>query len=55
MSLFKLKSLWSCAFSEEEFDEKHLAVGKIGRQPAIALANFQGRLRVFLFSRNREI
>jgi hypothetical protein len=55
MSLFKLKSLWSRAFSEEEFDEKHLAMGKIGRQAVIALGNFQGKLRVFALSKNREI
>jgi hypothetical protein len=55
MSLFKLKALWSRAFSEEEFDEKHLAVGKIGRDPAIALGNFQGKLRVFLICKNKEI
>jgi hypothetical protein len=55
MSLFKLKSLWSRAFAEEEFDEKHLAMGKIGRQPALALGNFQGRLRVFVIYRNQEV
>lgn len=55
MSLFKLKTLWSRAFSDEEFDEKHLAVGKIGRQPAIAVGNFQGKLRVFVVSKNKEV
>ena len=50
MSLFKLKSLWSKTFANEEFDEKHLAFGAIGKQPAIALANFKGALHVFLVS-----
>lgn len=50
MSLFKLKSLWNKTFPHQEFDEKHLAFGNINKQPAIALANFQGTLHVFLIS-----
>lgn len=55
MSLFKLKSLWTKVFSEEEFDERHLAVGKIGRQAVMAVGNFAGLLRVFMIYKNKEV
>lgn len=55
MSLFKLKAMVTKAFAEEEFDEKHIAVGTIGDKPAIGLGNFQGILRLFLIHRNKEV
>lgn len=55
MSLFKMKALATKVFAGEEFDERHLAIDFIDRQPAIALGNFQGTLRLFLISKNKEI
>lgn len=55
MSLFKLKAMVTKAFAEEEFDEKHIAVGTIGDKPAIGLGNFQGILRLFLIHRSKEV
>ncbi len=48
MSLFKLKTLWTKSFPQEEFDERHIAVGKIDNKACLALANFNGILRMFL-------
>jgi len=49
MSLFKLKHLWIQSFPEE-FDEKHLSVGKIDNKPCIALGSFSGYLRVWIMT-----
>lgn len=55
MSLFKLKPLVTKAYPDEEFDEKHLAIGTIDQQPALALANFQGIFRLLLITKNKEV
>lgn len=52
MSLFKLKALWTNSYLEEEFDEQHLAVGKLGRFACFALGSFKGVLRVLSVGRS---
>ena len=52
MSLFKLKNLWSCSYPEEEFDEKHLSIGKIDGYPALVIGSFKGFVRVYLVLAN---
>ena len=55
MSLFKLKPIWAKSYSEEEFDQKHLAIGKINKKCAIVLGSFQGKLRVLVLGRQPEV
>ena len=49
MSLFKLKNLWAQSFPEE-FDERHLCVGRVDNSPAVGLGSFSGSVRVFLIA-----
>lgn len=54
MSLFKLKNLWSCSYPEEEFDEKHLNIGKIDGHPSIVLGSFKGYVRLYILQNSKQ-
>lgn len=45
MSLFKLKNLWAQSYSEE-FDSRHMCVGRIDNLTAVGLASFAGTVRI---------
>jgi hypothetical protein len=54
MSLFKLKTIWNATFPDEEFDQRHMALGSVFKLLTVAVGSFKGNLRVFTFNPNSE-